>query len=285
MFPSFCPFGQEVEHAEKTFFGAKGGSAGGFTLVELLVVIAIIGILIALLLPAVQAAREAARRSQCNNNLKQLGIALHNYHDAHKVFPPALLGSGRYASAAYYPKVLNTTGWAMLLPFMEQQPLYDKYNFNVCSSAAGTHPGGAIGDDTINASVYQTRLALLECPSSDTAGEQYTNLPTTADNYSLNGVRRTNYLFATGGMNDGSAPYRFYLQDARQGMFGNEARPPLHMCEMGRATPSPWPNRWAVLSQDVGCLRPLGTERRAHLLPCLCGVQRNRCGTRHRPHY
>ena len=84
----------------------------GFTLIELLVVIAIIAILIALLLPAVQAAREAARRTQCKNNLKQLGLALHNYHDVYTVFPPG----GTYQAAIVQP-----AGWsvqARLLPFI-----------------------------------------------------------------------------------------------------------------------------------------------------------------------
>ncbi len=97
----------------------------GFTLVELLVVIAIIGILIALLLPAVQAAREAARRTQCTNNLKQLGLALHNYHDTYKRFP----GMGQGTDNPWDPAKSNMrhlSGLAVMLPFMEQTPLYDQ---------------------------------------------------------------------------------------------------------------------------------------------------------------
>jgi prepilin-type N-terminal cleavage/methylation domain-containing protein len=91
----------------------------GFTLVELLVVIAIIGILVALLLPAIQAAREAARRSQCGNNLKQIGIALQNYHDTYKRFPiGARNGIGNNWGASFY---------VGLLPFMEQQSLFERW--------------------------------------------------------------------------------------------------------------------------------------------------------------
>lgn len=93
----------------------------GFTLVELLVVIAIIGILIALLLPAVQAAREAARRSQCTNNLKQLGLAMHNYHDTHKCFPYG------WRVEAADQNHRRDCWYQRILPYMEQQPLYEKY--------------------------------------------------------------------------------------------------------------------------------------------------------------
>ena len=97
----------------------------GFTLIELLVVIAIIAVLIALLLPAVQQAREAARRSQCKNNLKQLGLALHNYAESHGVFPPGGFSTG------------NELGFqAMILPFIEQAPLYNKFNFKQHGYAA-----------------------------------------------------------------------------------------------------------------------------------------------------
>ena len=102
-------------------------SRTAFTLVELLVVIAIIGVLVALLLPAVQAAREAARRTQCTNNLKQIGIALHNYSDTLRTLPPGSIWS---SSAA--PANANNRGPILLhiLPFIEQRPLYDKFDFS-----------------------------------------------------------------------------------------------------------------------------------------------------------
>ena len=96
----------------------------GFTLIELLVVIALIALLIALLLPAVQMAREAARRTQCKNNLKQLGLAFHNYHDTHSALPPSLI-----ASIAPFPAAQC---WGpMILPQIDQLPLYQKYDSRI----------------------------------------------------------------------------------------------------------------------------------------------------------
>ena len=120
----------------------------GFTLIELLVVIAIIAVLIALLLPAVQAAREAARRSQCVNNLKQFGIALHNYHDVMSSLPAGHQGTGWQD---FGPQV-------MLLPFMEQAPLFNSFNFNM--NLSGASPG-AVQLTT----VQLTKLNIMLCPS------------------------------------------------------------------------------------------------------------------------
>ena len=117
-----------------------------FTLVELLVVIAIIGVLVALLLPAVQSAREAARRMQCQNNLKQLGLALHNYHDTHKTFPPGAFWYG--ASSANRGSIL-----IQLLPFIEQQNLYNQFDFT-------TNVDSQTG-------LQSTRIPGYRCPSDN----------------------------------------------------------------------------------------------------------------------
>ena len=122
-----------------------------FTLVELLVVIAVIGIFIALLLPAVQAAREAARRVHCSNNMKQIGLAVHGYHDVHKCFPPGhiWMGGGPNWAAGYHK-----TNWAIaLLPYLEQEPLYDAYDHN------------AFNSDPVNKDVRETFLDVYACPS------------------------------------------------------------------------------------------------------------------------
>ncbi len=126
--------------------------AKGFTIIELLAVVAIIGLLIALLLPAVQAAREATRRVGCGNNLRQLGIALHHYHDARQVFPPA-----------YLANLTNWTGphwsWsAFLLPYVEQQPLYD-------ALGVGTKEFGYGASFALPCAETQVPLDSFICPS------------------------------------------------------------------------------------------------------------------------
>jgi len=126
----------------------------GFTLIELLVVIAIIAVLIALLLPAVQQAREAARRSQCKNNMKQIGLALHNYHDTHSVLPPgASNGPTIYSGGAPM--------YIMMFPFLDQAPLYNQFNFS-------------LGDTYSSAfqPMINTIIPCYNCPSS-TASLQY----------------------------------------------------------------------------------------------------------------
>src|SRR4051812_21506949 len=105
-----------------------------FTLIELLVVIAIIAVLISLLLPAVQAAREAARRAQCSNNMKQLGLAVHNYHSAHSALPPSGVrgGWGINNGPANFPGSDYAQAYSMkthLLPYIEQQQVYNAFNF------------------------------------------------------------------------------------------------------------------------------------------------------------
>ena len=143
----------------------------GFTLIELLVVIAIIAVLIALLLPAVQQAREAARRSQCRNNLKQFGLAVHNYHDSNKLFP---FGKGpSYASAPGFGYA-RWSQHAMLLPYLDQTPLYKAINFNFAPDTPGM--AGAVAfmpayTSPLNVNTVPSRanVAMFLCPSDSAA--------------------------------------------------------------------------------------------------------------------
>ena len=141
--------------------------AEAFTIVELLVVLAIIGLLVALLLPAVQVARESARRVQCNNNLKQLGLALHAYHGTLGTFPAGVIDSDHDFRDGLH------SGFVLLLPFIEQDILYHAYDFD----ASWRSP--------VNLLIAQTRLQLLICPSSGSTVPQDGGVPGAPTDYAF----------------------------------------------------------------------------------------------------
>jgi len=132
----------------------------GFTLIELLVVIAIIAVLISLLLPAVQSAREAARRAQCINNLKQIGLAFANYESANSIFPLGAMVIGTSPANTSWASETGNNGvsWvALVLPYLEQSTVFNSINFNL--TIAGN------GDSSFFATAWYTRLSVLSCPS------------------------------------------------------------------------------------------------------------------------
>ncbi len=155
----------------------------GFTLIELLVVIAIIAILIALLLPAVQQAREAARRTQCKNNLKQLGLALHNYHDVYNTFPPLFVGGHNNASipgnGSFNDRWLISAHIA-ILPYIEQANLYSTVQADMISATGVAYPWDA------NYKPWRQNLSALVCPS---------------DTLCSSATGKSNYRFSTGRYN------------------------------------------------------------------------------------
>lgn len=155
----------------------------GFTLIELLVVIAIIAILIALLLPAVQQAREAARRSDCKSRMKQIGLALHNYHDAHSVFPSATVTNA--SGTCPGPSVSQAPWTVMILPYLEDTARYESFNL-----ATGTF--GALfthENSTTESTRQKVRNTKFECPSDPNSNESNAN---------------ANYMAVMGGCTNGS---------------------------------------------------------------------------------
>lgn len=147
--------------------GQIGVQRKAFTLIELLVVIAIIAVLIALLLPAVQQAREAARRTQCKNNLKQLGLGLHNYHDTANTFPPGWIGQSTGPYSGF--------GWnTMLLPYIDQAPLYNILSTN---SVPNMLTGLAANTTTATQKTTDTSINALRCPTD--SGSQTAVTPPT----------------------------------------------------------------------------------------------------------
>jgi prepilin-type N-terminal cleavage/methylation domain-containing protein/prepilin-type processing-associated H-X9-DG protein len=173
----------------------------GFTLIELLVVIAIIAVLIALLLPAVQAAREAARRAQCMNNLKQLGLALHNYESANNVFPSGVIygtNTPPCTSPGFGNNCQNTPWFVLMLPYIEQGPLYNSFNASI--GMEGPNPGGLPLGFIINSTVFTTKIASFQCPSDNQS------------TYALQGIfglpwqaTKGNYGVNWGNLDDGQA--------------------------------------------------------------------------------
>jgi len=219
----------------------RQSSRRGFTLVELLVVIAIIGILVALLLPAVQAAREAARRTQCNNNLKQLGLAAHNFHDTYNRLPPGVAGQVNTAVPA------SNVGWtgsepdqqlgciAYLLPYYEQNTVWESFAGTGLNGTLDTRwtPRLASGttpwfSNSLAWTAGQTKLKNMTCPSTNpygsTGGVSATLLlyPYTFQIVYWPGqnptIGRTNYLGCAGGLGNNMPAGSGW--DVYEGIFG-----------------------------------------------------------------
>jgi prepilin-type N-terminal cleavage/methylation domain-containing protein/prepilin-type processing-associated H-X9-DG protein len=210
---------------------------GAFTLIELLVVIAIISVLVGLLLPAVQKVRDAAARSSCENNLKQMGIALHSFNDAHGRFPAALIHSGRYNNPNATPYrgpevqyttpyvVYNHTGFVALLPYLEQSALFQQYSYQNISSASspfkipiGNNPSPNPNQTVVGGAMFK----IFVCPSDKVPAPVVTaNSEDPTNYYERTNAARGNYLFNTGFYTDYNEPWDLTAMGYR-GPFGND---------------------------------------------------------------
>jgi prepilin-type N-terminal cleavage/methylation domain-containing protein/prepilin-type processing-associated H-X9-DG protein len=194
----------------------NSSSRRGFTLIELLVVIAIIAVLIALLLPAVQSAREAARRAQCPNNLKQIGLALHNYHSTNDVFPLGTSFNEVGTVPPPHPGVWASWGaQALMLGYMEQTPLYNAINFSWGPLASGTGTLAGNNSPGINTTVLHTIVASFVCPSDPYCGSGQQNLNNYASCFGTTGLP----LYIVNWSAPGGPPYYNQQPSGSTGMF------------------------------------------------------------------
>lgn len=200
----------------------------GFTLVELLVVVVVITLLAAMVMSSFSSHSVYAKRAECENKLRQISLAMHTYVDAHGTLPPAIINS---PDSAYIPKdiVLGTTGWLLLLPFLDKQTLYEQYDFT-----QGAVPG-SIGPSETNRRITATRIKVFNCPSDV--------VPVPVTNHSPPGgcfnAARSNYLFGAGSrlnpLIEAGNPYVLYneaappydtlreLKSKSRGVFGHNA--------------------------------------------------------------
>ncbi len=248
-----------------TFHNSRGRLAGrlrGFTLVELLVVIAIIGVMVGLLLPAVQAAREAARRMQCSNNLKQIGLALHNYESAHRTFPPGFISrvTGPWPGGGNDPVPEVGPGWsvyAFILQHMEQGNLHDIINFDLPIA------------DPLNQAARRTAVKEYQCPS-DAWTAPVNVWPNTLG---INDLAHSSYTCSLGGGNPANSPgySAMYEEQPFNGMFHRNTAVrhaditdgTSHTIGMGERASMFTPNGWAgVIPTAQTIFSPLIARRR-----------------------
>jgi prepilin-type N-terminal cleavage/methylation domain-containing protein len=206
----FHPWQSSRAFSSFAFARVNSRRLSAFTLVELLVVIAIIGLLVGLLLPAVQAAREAARRIQCANHLKQIGLALHNYESALKTYPPGFISrvTGPWPGGGNDPIPEMGPGWSlfgMILPYLEQTSLYNQINFHLPIAA------------TFNQVARRTRIKEYRCPS-DAWNEQVRVWP---NSMGIDDLAPSSYVACLGGGDPANAPRytAMYEEQPFNGMF------------------------------------------------------------------
>ena len=263
----------------------------GFTLIELLVVIAIIAILIGLLVPAVQKVRSAAARTQCSNNLHQIGLACHAFNDVYGRLPAALINSGRAFGGPNVRNydgpevnlrgqygntytVFNHSGFVALLPYIEQNVLFSNYNY-LCIGSSSNPYGQPVGPEesgsyqnSKNRFVAQKNIPIYMCPADTLPGGQFNNAPGTGDFYEAFDLRRSNYLFSTGGYTDYNEDYNSPNNSATlKGMFGNNGATAIQRVKDGTSNTimiGESLQQWHAYSTSFGPYWGAGTHTAVH---------------------